>query len=94
MHCTGVTFSGHAVRKMFERRISRDAVLAVIASSQTIADYPDDQPYPSALLLGHPGGQPVHVVVARNPVDGACTVITAYRPDPTLWADDFRTRRR
>ncbi|WP_295883944.1 DUF4258 domain-containing protein [uncultured Thiohalocapsa sp.] len=53
-----------------------------------------DQPYPSALLLGHPGGQPVHVVVARNPVDGACTVITAYRPHPTLWADDFRTRRR
>ena len=94
MDCTGISFSGHAVRKMFERRISRDAVLMVTASGEVIADYPDDTPYPSALLLGLPGGHPLHVVVARKPVDGTCTVVTAYRPDPTLWADDFRTRRR
>ncbi|WP_082674473.1 DUF4258 domain-containing protein [Thiohalocapsa sp. ML1] len=94
MYCTGISFSGHAVRKMFERRISRDAVLMVTAFGEVIAGYSDDRPYPSAPLLGLPGGRPLHVVVARNRVDGTCTVVTAYRPDPTLWSDDFRTRRR
>jgi hypothetical protein len=58
MHCTDISFSGHAVRKLFERRISRDAVLMVTAFGEIIADYPDERPYPSALLLGLPGGRP------------------------------------
>ena len=94
MNCGNVAFSGHAVRKMFERGISRDAVLAVSATGEFIAHYPDDRPYPSALLLALPDGQPVHAVIAQNPADGGCTVVTVYRPDPALWSADFTTMRR
>jgi hypothetical protein len=94
VNCGGVQFSGHAVRKMFERRLSRDTVLTVIATGEIVIDYPNDRPYPSALVPGFPDGQAVHAVVARNPTSRQCTVVTAYRPDPTLWEDNFRTRRR
>ncbi len=94
MKCVRVTFSGHAVRKMFERGIDRDAVLVVIADGEIIADYPDDLPYPSALVLGFPAGRPVHAVIARDSASEQCTVVTAYRPDQAIWQDDFKTRRR
>ncbi len=93
MDCTGVMFSGHALRRMFERRIDRLSVSAVIRSGETILDYPDDRPYPSRLLLGWVDGGPLHVVVARDPGNGMCYVITVYIPDAVLWSDDFRTRR-
>lgn len=92
MDCTGVMFSGHALRRMFERRIDRLSVSAVIRSGETIVDYQDDRPYPSCLLLGWVDGKPRHVVVARDPGNGMCYVITAYIPDAGLWSDDFRTR--
>jgi hypothetical protein len=92
--CAEVLFSGHAVRKMFERGLSRDEVLAVVADGEVIAEYPDDQPYPSVLLLDRVGGRPVHAVVARDPVRHLCTVVTAYVPDSALWSPDFKTRRR
>lgn len=94
MRCGSVVFSGHAVRKMFERGLSRDTVLAAISSGETIAEYPDDRPYPSRLILGFMDGRPVHAVVARDPAGDPCTVVTAYRPDAALWQDDFKTRRR
>ena len=94
MKCTQVLFSGHAVRKMFERALSRDEVLAVVATGEVIADYPDDQPYPSVLLLGIVGSKPIHAVVASDPARGLCTVVTAYVPETALWSPDFKTRRR
>jgi hypothetical protein len=92
MHCTDISFSGHAVRKLFERRISRDAVLMVTAFGEIIANYPDDR-LSKRTVAGAARRAPLHVVVARNRVDGTCTVVTAYRPDPTLWADDVRPRK-
>ena len=52
MHCQRVVFSGHAIQRMFERGIGRDAVLAVVSSGEAIAEYVDDTPYPSCLLFG------------------------------------------
>lgn len=79
---------------MFERALSRDEVLAVVAGGEIIAEYPEDQPYPSVLLLGILGGRAIHAVVARDPERELCTVVTAYVPDPALWSADFKTRRR
>lgn len=93
MECAGVMFSGHALRRMFERKIGRVTVSTVIRIGETIVDYPDDRPYPSRLLLGWAGGEPIHVVVAQDPGNGMCYVITVYVPDAGLWRDDFRTRR-
>jgi len=94
MKCERLEFSGHAVRQMFQRRISKEDVIAVIERAQVIAEYPDDKPFPSVLMLGFAGGRPIHLVVAKDPQSGMCIVVTAYSPNPRLWTDDFRERRR
>ncbi len=91
MRCHSISFSGHAVRRMFERGVSQQEVLQVIEAGESVAGYPDDQPYPSELLLGFSGDKPIHVVIAYN--EANCIVITAYIPDSNLWNDDFRTRK-
>jgi len=67
-----VLFSTHAVQRMFERRLSKEDVLSVLSHGEVIAQYPDDRPYPTCLVLGfvrsepftwlpqwiQPGGQP------------------------------------
>lgn len=93
MDCRHVDFSGHAVRRMFERAIAMDEVLAVIAAGEVIEDYPGDMPLPSVLLLAWIKERPLHAVVAQDRESGKCYVITVYPPDPDLWEPDFRTRR-
>ena len=70
MDCKDLHFSRHAFERMFQRGIDPNAVAQVVASGEIIADYPDDQPFPSALLLGFHGGsrfmQSSHAI--RQPV--------------------------
>ncbi len=94
MEFRSLIFSGHAVRRMFERSISPEDVRAIVESGEVIADYPDDTPYPSRLMLGFARGQPLHIVVALEQVTGQCHVITVYVPDQVHWEPDLRTRRR
>ena len=93
MKCRQVIFTGHAVRQMFEREIGPDDVRTVIAEGRAIAEYPDDRPYASRLLLGVVGGRPLHVVLAYDESTETGCVVTAYIPNPELWSDDFTTRR-
>ena len=93
MDCKSVRYSRHAIERMFQRSIPPDDVLECIRSGEVIANYPDDSPYPSTLLLGFAGSRPLHVLAAREPETGNCYVVTVYRPDPELWGSDFRTRR-
>lgn len=94
MDSSAVRFTRHAFERLFEREVHPDAVIRVIRDGEVIASYPDDLPFPSVLILGFEGGNPLHVVVARDPNNGVCFVVTLYPPDPELWSDDFRTRRR
>ena len=48
---------------------------------------------PESLLLGFPQGEALHVVVGFDQESGTVHIITAYRPNPSLWSDDFRIRR-
>lgn len=93
MECKRLIFSGHAVRRMFERQIRDGDVRSVIASGEVIASYPDDSPLPSCLILGFVKGVPLHVVVAMDSQGGTCYVVTVYTPDPGQWHSDYRTRR-
>jgi hypothetical protein len=88
-----LVISAHAVQRMFARGISRDQVKSVIAGGETIAEYPDDSPYPSRLMFRFVGGRPIHVVVALDEDGGACIVVTAYVPGLDQWQPDFKTRR-
>ncbi|PSN18758.1 hypothetical protein C7271_10870 [filamentous cyanobacterium CCP5] len=89
-----LVFSGHAVKQMFQRRISRDEVKAAAAVGEAIAEYPEDRPYPSYLMLGIVNQRPIHVVVAKDAETQTAYVVTAYEPDLNLWQPDFKIRKR
>ena len=93
MKCHRSLFTGHAVRRMFERAIGQPEVLEVVEFGEVIADYPDDDPFPSFLILGIIRERPLHVVVAVESVSKTCYIVTVYDPDPRIWNVDFKTRR-
>ena len=62
-------------------------VMRAIMTGEVIEDYPDDYPYPSALISGNG----LHVVAGVG--DGRLWLITSYRPDPEQWEDDLKTRK-
>ena len=88
-----LVFRVHAIRRMFERRIAEEEVRFVVEKGQVIESYPDDQPYPSRLILGFPGGRPLHIVAADVSGAAQTVIITVYDPDPEKWADNFSWRR-
>ncbi|MCR2830917.1 DUF4258 domain-containing protein [Acidithiobacillus ferrooxidans] len=92
MLCDDVCFSRHALQRMFQRAITQEAVLHTLGNGQVVEEYLDDRPYPSRLLLGNQGGCPLHVVVAYDPANRQCIVITAYIPGPDQWDDTFSRR--
>ena len=93
MECEKIAFSGHAIQRMFERGIGKEAVAEVLRTGEVIASYPDDYPYPSFLMLGFKKALPIHIVVARNDRDRNCYVITVYLPKADIWETGFRERR-
>jgi hypothetical protein len=49
---------------MMERNIRRADALQVLLSGVLIEDYPDDQPFPSALFFDRITLRPLHILVA------------------------------
>jgi len=92
MDCFSVYFSRHAIERMFQRSIPPDDVVQCIRTGEVVANYSDDLPYPSALILSFVNAAPLHVVVAQDE-KGNCYVVTVYHPEPALWDSDFKTRR-
>ncbi|MFO1171898.1 MAG: DUF4258 domain-containing protein [Hyphomicrobiaceae bacterium] len=90
-----VVVSDHAYERMEETGIDPLEVLKSIDAGVVIEDYPDAHKGPSALVLQiDANGEPIHSVWG---VQGGTTLpvvlVTAYRPDPTLWSADFRRRK-
>ena len=88
-----VTRSRHGVVRMQERGITRADVLDGLRGGQVIENYPDDVPYPSALVLGFARDRHVHVVVALDTSAPEAHIITVYEPSPDEFEPDWRTRR-
>lgn len=84
----------HAVRRMFERDISEEAIQAVLKEGLIIYDYKDDKPYPSYLIAGKHKNRFIHVVVSVNNDEQTTIVITAYLPELTEWEPGFLVRRK
>lgn len=89
-----LVFRVHAVRRMFERGVSLEEVRSVVEKGEPIEHYPDQEPYPSRLILGWSGDRPLHVLAADNAAAGEIIVVTVYEPDRARWESDFRRRRR
>ena len=85
-----ILISNHARIRMFERNISTDDLITIISSGEIIEEYNDDEPCPSALMVGFINSVAYHTVVA------ACTdhirVITVYIPEEDKWIE-YRRRR-
>ena len=85
-------FSSHALKRMFQRGITPESVRVVLDNPQVVAEYADDNPYPSRLLYAMVDQQALHVLVATTDVS-VKVIITVYRPDPLLWSPDFLRKR-
>ena len=94
MNSRPIIFRMHAVQRMFERRISVEAVRQVLQSGEMIEDYSDEMPAPGGLMLGKRGQRPIHVVVAENAKEDELVVITVYEPDPSQWKAQFMGRKK
>jgi hypothetical protein len=89
-----IEWQRHALERMAERGITTADVKAALVEGDRIEDYPDAYPLPAALLLGWLSDQPLHAVVAFDPVAATAYLITAYQPSPEHFESDFRTRRK
>ena len=88
-----VLFLPHAIRQMShpERMITPSEVERIVAGGEIVEDYPTDPRGHSCLLLGLGDDTlPIHVVC--SPKDEYLAIITAYRPDPEQWSQDFKRR--
>ena len=91
-----LSFTRHAIQRMFERTISEEDVESVIKEGSIIKEYPDDEPYPGFLVYNNINKKQLHVVYSIN-TDGSgdniYLVITVYEPSLKEWYNDFTTRR-
>lgn len=87
-----ILYLPHAVAQMSraERMISVAEVEKCVFEGEVIEQYPDD-PRGESCLVAHINGRPIHVVCA--PKADYLAVITAYLPDPSLWAQNYTRRR-
>lgn len=61
---------------------------------EVVEHYPEDEPYPSVLVLGRSaGGRPLHIVCGYDGEEDRVIVITVYQPDPERWDEAFRRRK-
>jgi hypothetical protein len=88
-----IKFRVHALRRMFERNITHEAVVHVLTMGETIERYPQDFPYPSQLILGWWQSRPIHVVVADDNSHAEMIVVTVYQPDAEMWTSGYIRRK-
>lgn len=90
-----VRISAHGYDELAEDDILAGEMIDGVEAAVLIEEYPTYAKGPCALVLQRDGrGCPVHVVwgIPRGQTRPA-VLITAYRPDPARWSEDFLRRR-
>jgi hypothetical protein len=87
--------SRHGYRELLADDILTEDVLTGVADALLVEDYPDSRKEPAVLVLQHDrDGRPVHVMWGIPKAEGTPAVlVTAYRPAPELWSEDFMRRK-
>ena len=83
--------SAHARVRMFQRNVSTDDIKSVVIKGEIIEEYIDDEPCPSALMLGFLENIPYHVVIAE--CEDHVRIVTVYIPEEDKWIR-YKIRRR
>jgi hypothetical protein len=88
--------SSHGYDELSDEGILVREVLGSLGEAKVVEDYPDYWKGPCVLTLQKdPTGNPIHVVWGI-PKDKSfpAVLVTAYRPDPRKWSEDFLRRLR
>lgn len=86
-----IQMTAHAIKRCRERNIMLDDIIRCIMNGRILENYPEDYPYPSALVFENELGKPIHVVAGIG--EDLLWIITAYYPDLRHWNDGYKTRR-
>jgi hypothetical protein len=89
-----IRVSLHGFRELAADGILLDEVIAGIDGAIAVEDYPTFVRGPSVLVLQRDANdRPVHVVwgIPKDRTTPA-VLVTAYRPDPERWSEDFMRR--
>ena len=86
-----IVLTQHSRKRFAERGISMDDIGYVFRTGEIIAQYSDDTPFPSCLILGYSGERALHVVASID--EELVYIITAYAPSPEKWEADWKTRK-
>jgi hypothetical protein len=90
-----VLVSRHGYNELAADDILPKEMVDSLDTAVVIEDYPEAARGPSVLVLQQDGGgRPVHVVWGIPREAGTPAVlVTAYRPDPRRWSEDYRRRK-
>jgi hypothetical protein len=85
--------SDHALQRMTEHTIIGSDLADGIESGVAMEDYPSYHAGPCVLVLQSARAGPVHALWGlETGTARPAVLVTAYRPDPTRWSSDNRTR--